>query len=45
MFQIRVLAKLHQERMIEWDKVTDTVVLSPKGVADVEARLISTARQ
>jgi hypothetical protein len=35
-----VLSKLHQERMIEWDKQTESVTLSPKGARDVESRLL-----
>lgn len=41
-FKSNVLSKLHQERMIEWDKETESVTLSPKGAREVESRLLST---
>lgn len=39
-FKSNVLSKLHAARMIEWDKETESVTLSPKGVRDVESRLL-----
>jgi hypothetical protein len=36
----RVLEPLHKGRMIEWSQATGLVKLSPKGVADVEKRLL-----
>lgn len=35
-YKARILAPLHQERLIEWDRGTETAVLSPTGVAHVE---------
>ena len=40
-FKSNVLFKLHQQRLVEWDKVSESVILSPKGAADVEARLLA----
>jgi hypothetical protein len=44
-FKSSVLSKLHQERLVEWDKDTETVILSPKGASDVETRLIEAKGQ
>lgn len=38
-----ILRKLHAERLIEYDADAGTVILSPKGVADVEERLLNTS--
>ena len=39
-FKRSVLTPLHKARMVEWDKDSDTVTLSPKGAAHVEASLL-----
>lgn len=39
-FRERVLRPLHSARLIEWDKDTGTVSISPTGVAQVEARIL-----
>jgi hypothetical protein len=36
----RVLNRLHGERLVEYDKISGSVTLSPTGIADVEKRLI-----
>jgi hypothetical protein len=40
-FKASVLIRLHKERLVEWDRTTDTVTLSPKGAIDVETRLLT----
>lgn len=40
-FKSAVLAKLHSERLIEWDTDADAVTLSPKGAAVVEKSLLA----
>ncbi len=35
-FRTKVLAKLHSQRMVEWDQESDSVLLSPLGVKHVE---------
>lgn len=42
-FKSNVLAKLHKERLVEWDKAVDCVHLSPKGVALVESSILQQA--
>jgi hypothetical protein len=39
-FRERVLQPLHRERLIEYDRGTETVVLSPLGAAAVEERIL-----
>ena len=39
-FRRDVLYKLHQDRLIEWDKEVEVAVLSPMGVRDVESRIL-----
>jgi hypothetical protein len=39
-YKTRVLAPLHKARKIEYDDTTEFVVISPKGIADVEERLL-----
>jgi len=36
----RVLDKLHQTRMVEWNKSTGVVTISPVGSKEVEDRLL-----
>jgi hypothetical protein len=38
-FRTRVLAPLHRERLVEWDKENAALVLSPKGGREIENRL------
>jgi hypothetical protein len=40
-FKTAVLAKLHSERLVEWDNDADTVTLSPKGATYVEQSLLA----
>lgn len=40
-FKSNVLAKLHKERYVEWDKDVDSVTLSPKGAKFVEEVLLA----
>ena len=35
-FKSRVLLPLHADRLLEWDRETDTAILSPIGVHHVE---------
>lgn len=42
-FKARVLAKLHRDRLIEWDKRTGAAHISPKGIARVEEELLDSA--
>lgn len=39
-FRRRVLRSLHADRLIEFDEETQTVVLSPSGVSEVEDRIL-----
>ena len=39
-FRNKVLAPLHSNRMIEWDRETDAIVISPLGVKRVEEDLL-----
>lgn len=39
-FKGNIIGSLHKERLVEHDKETDSVILSPKGVAFVEQNLI-----
>lgn len=39
-FKSSILNKLHKDRLVEWDRSSDTVILSPKGAQDVELRLL-----
>lgn len=43
-FKRDVLRPLHAVRLIEYDSSTQTVVLSPTGAADVEARLLASLK-
>ena len=38
-FKSKVLTQLHKDRLVEWDKNTDTVTLSPKGAREVEKHI------
>jgi len=37
----RILEPLHRERLVEWDRENDAVMLSPKGASQVEKRILS----
>jgi hypothetical protein len=39
-FKSNILGKLHRDRLVEWDRETDTIVLSPKGAKYVEDNLL-----
>lgn len=39
-FRRHVLAPLHHERLIEWDKDTDTAIISPTGIQKVQADIL-----
>lgn len=39
-FKAKVLAILHSERLIEWDRDSDSLMLSPKGVKYVEEHIL-----
>lgn len=39
-FRERVLSPLHASRLVDWDRETGTVSLSPLGVSDVENRIL-----
>ena len=39
-FKNKVIRSLHQERLVEHDRDTDSVVLSPKGANHVEENLL-----
>jgi hypothetical protein len=39
-FRRRVLIPLHRERLIEWDKDTDTALLSPTGIQKVQTEIV-----
>ena len=43
-FKQRVLRPLHDTRLIEFDRESDCIFLSPKGANDVEERLLTAAR-
>jgi hypothetical protein len=43
MFKKRVLEPLHNKRLIEYEKETETVYLSPLGAKEVELRVINSA--
>lgn len=38
-----VLGRLHRDRLIEWDRETEMALISPKGVREVEDRLLPSA--
>jgi len=40
-FRYNILRKLHKERFLEWDRETESVVLSPKGSKYVEDKLLN----
>jgi hypothetical protein len=40
MFKSAVLQALHRKRHIEYDKEADTITISPKGIRDVEERIL-----
>lgn len=42
-FRRAVLAKLHSERLVEWDRDTETVILSPLGILEVERSILGHA--
>jgi len=35
-----VLGRLHDSRLVEWDKETEMVIISPTGISEVEKRLL-----
>jgi hypothetical protein len=39
-FKSKVLYPLHKERMVEWDRASDTIMISPKGAMYVEENLL-----
>jgi hypothetical protein len=39
-FKRKVLKPLHDKRLIEWDRGTDTAIISPTGIARVEASIL-----
>lgn len=39
-FKSKILSKLHSERLLEWDKESQTIVLSPKGAIYVENKVL-----
>ena len=39
-FKDRVLAPLHKERLIEWDRETNAAIISPTGIAKVEEEVL-----
>jgi hypothetical protein len=39
-FKSKVLYSLHKERMVEWDRDSDTIMISPKGAKHVEENLL-----
>ncbi|MEL7024142.1 MAG: hypothetical protein AAGL69_10380 [Pseudomonadota bacterium] len=43
-YKTRILKPLHDKRLIDWDKETDTVVISPTGVAEVEDKILNVSR-
>lgn len=43
-FRLNVLAPLHRDRLIEWDRETNTATLSPLGIAEVEKSILKVAR-
>lgn len=40
-FKSKVVDRLHKRRMLEWDRTSDIVVLSPLGIRYVEEKLLS----
>jgi hypothetical protein len=40
-FNSKVLAKLHSDRFVEWDRETESVTISPKGAKYVEETLLT----
>lgn len=40
-FKSKILSKLHKDRLVEWDRSSETVILSPKGAREVENRILS----
>lgn len=43
-FRSQILAELHKNRLIEFDRKTDAARISPLGVADVEKRILATKK-
>ena len=39
-YKARVLAQLHKDRLIEWDRATDTAHISPTGIQTVEDKIL-----
>jgi hypothetical protein len=39
-FKTKVLYPLHRDRMVEWDRDSDTITISPKGAKHVEEKLL-----
>lgn len=39
-FKSNILSKLHNERLLEWDRESQTIVLSPKGAIHVENEIL-----
>lgn len=44
-FRRDVLSKLHRTRLVEWDRETEMVVLSPLGIREVEEKLVDRIRK
>jgi hypothetical protein len=43
MFRRAVLTPLHKKRLIEYDKDTETITISPLGIREVEERILKSA--
>jgi hypothetical protein len=43
MFKKAVLTPLHKHRLVEYDKGSDTVTISPLGIKEVEERILRPA--
>lgn len=41
MFKKSVIVPMHKKRLVEYDKETDTVIISPLGIVEVEQRILS----
>jgi hypothetical protein len=42
-FRRSVLASLHRDRLVEWDRETESVLISPLGIKEVEDRILRMA--
>jgi hypothetical protein len=45
MFRKAILKQLHEKKIIEYDKETDIVYLSPKGIIEVETTILPKLKQ